>query len=185
MKNNCIIAIVGMPGAGKSETISYLQTKGIPFVRFGQITEDGLIKEGLTITPENEKHFRESFRGKHGMAAYARESQPKIDALLAKESLIAIDGLYSWEEYVTLRDAYESLVIVAIVADAAIRHERLGKRAVRPLTSDEARKRDVAEIENLNKAGPIAVADYYIDNNSDDKAALSQKIEAVLEKIIV
>ncbi|HSA83664.1 MAG TPA: AAA family ATPase [Patescibacteria group bacterium] len=183
MKNNCIIAIVGMPGSGKSETIAYLQTKGIPCVRFGQITEDGLAKEGLEVTPENERRFREALREKHGMAAYALLSKPTIDALLKKNEMIAIDGLYSWEEYMVLQETYTNLILVALVVDASVRHERLGKRSVRALTSEEAKKRDRAEIENLNKAGPIARADYYIENNSDDKENLYRKIDEVLEKI--
>lgn len=183
MKTNRIIAIVGMPGSGKSEAISYLQKKGIPFIRFGQITDEGLANAGLPLTQEHEKKFREELREKHGMAAYAILSKPKIDELLEKESLIAIDGLYSWEEYITLAKEYDNLTIVALVVDAAIRHERIGKRAVRPLTVEEAEKRDIAEIEQLNKAGPIAIADYYIENNNDDKEVLYKKIDEVLEKI--
>lgn len=183
MKTNRIIAIVGMPGSGKSEAISYLQKKGIPFIRFGQITDEGLANAGLPLTQEHEKKFREELREKHGMAAYAILSKPKIDELLEKESLIAIDGLYSWEEYITLAKEYDNLIVVALVVDAAIRHERIGKRAVRPLTVEEAEKRDIAEIEQLNKAGPIAIADYYIENNNDDKEVLYKKIDEVLEKI--
>ena len=47
MENNLIIAIIGMPGAGKSEVISYIKNKGIPFVRFGKITDEGLKRAGL------------------------------------------------------------------------------------------------------------------------------------------
>lgn len=172
-----------MPGSGKSETISYLKTKGIPCLRFGQITEDGLTKEGLPVTPENEQTFREALRAKHGMAAYAIESKPKIDALLETEKLIAIDGLYSWEEYLTLRESYPNLILVALVVDATIRYERIGKRAVRSFTRGQARERDIAEIEKLNKAGPIAIANYYVENNSEDKEVLYGKIDTILKKI--
>ena len=46
-----------------------------------------------------------------------------------------------------------------------IRYKRLESREVRPLTNIESESRDIAEIENIAKAGPIAYADYYILNN--------------------
>ena len=55
--------------------------------------------------------------------------------------------------------------IISVVADRGIRYNRLTTREIRPLTNEEALKRDVAEIENLAKGGPIALADYYILNN--------------------
>ena len=53
----------------------------------------------------------------------------------------------------------------AIICDKELRYERLSKRDIRPFTKNEAIKRDLSEIENVKKAGPIAYADYYIDNN--------------------
>ena len=55
---------------------------------------------------------------------------------------------------------------------AGVRYERLEKRKTRndkdeknrPLTKDKAKARDYAEIENLAKGGPIAMADYIILN---------------------
>ena len=47
-----------------------------------------------------------------------------------------------------------------------MRYGRLAKRPIRPLTADEAAGRDIAEIENSDKGGPIAVADFTIINES-------------------
>ena len=54
---------------------------------------------------------------------------------------------------------------MAIVAPKRLRHHRLTTRSVRPLTVEEASSRDWAEIENLEKGGPIAIADYYVHND--------------------
>jgi len=35
------------------------------------------------------------------------------------------------------------------------------------LTAEETDRRDAAEIENLEKGGPIAAADYYVTNEGD------------------
>ena len=54
---------------------------------------------------------------------------------------------------------------IAVVADKKIRYDRLSRRDVRPFGKSDAIKRDISEIENIAKAGPIAYADYYIFNN--------------------
>ena len=43
--------------------------------------------------------------------------------------------------------------------------DRISKREYRPLSINEAINRDISEIENISKAGPIAFSDYYILNN--------------------
>ena len=63
-----------------------------------------------------------------------------------------------------------------------IRHHRLTKRPVRPLTTSEATTRDWAEIENLEKGGPIAIADHYI-MNAKDLEQLHAQIDVQLDDI--
>jgi dephospho-CoA kinase len=55
---------------------------------------------------------------------------------------------------------------VAVLASPETRYSRLTSRSSRRLTLDEASGRDVAEVENLNKGGPIAMADFAIINES-------------------
>ena len=57
------------------------------------------------------------------------------------------------------------LTTIAVVADKDLRYERLSKRIERPFNKTEAIRRDITEIENIAKAGPIAYADFYIFNN--------------------
>jgi len=60
--------------------------------------------------------------------------------------------------------------VVAIFTSRSLRYARLWQRTVRPLSTEEAEQRDFAEIENVEKAGPIAIADYTIlnDGSEDD-----------------
>ncbi len=74
-----IIAIVGMCGSGKSIASEYYEAKGYKKVYFGGVTMEQLEKEGLPVTPENEKMMRERLRKEYGMAAYAILSLPKIE----------------------------------------------------------------------------------------------------------
>jgi dephospho-CoA kinase len=55
---------------------------------------------------------------------------------------------------------------VAVCSPPKTRHARLANRRVRPLTNQEAADRDKSEIENINKGGPIALADFTIINDS-------------------
>ena len=59
----------------------------------------------------------------------------------------------------------DNLIVIAIVVDKNIRYERLSKRDIRSLNNLQAKDRDIAEIENLAKGGPISYADFYILNN--------------------
>ena len=87
---------------------------------------------------------------------------------MTKKSNVVLDGLYSWDEYQILESKLkDQFTTIAIVTDKKIRYNRLEKRVIRPLTSIEAKERDLAEINNIAKAPPIAYADYYICNNGD------------------
>jgi dephospho-CoA kinase len=180
-----IIALVGMPGAGKSEAAAYLKSKQIPFIRFGDLTEETLKEKGLTINPENERAIREQLRKELGMHAYAIKAKPKIEELLLNHPIIGLDGLYSWEEYKYLKQYFPQLILIHIAAGARTRYTRLTKRAVRPLTEEQARQRDITELENLNKGGPIAIADYIIENNNEDINKLHEKLETIINKVKV
>ena len=163
---NRVVAIVGMCGSGKSVACEYLENKGYKKVYFGGVTMDVLKKENKEVNPENEKEVRERLRREYGMSAYAIMSLPKIEEYV-KDSNVVIDGLYSWEELKVLKEKFPNILVLAIVANKSLRYNRLAEREIRPLTNVEANTRDVSEIENLQKGGPIVYADYYILNNND------------------
>ena len=177
-----VVAIVGMTGAGKSEVARVFEEHGFKKVRFGAITDEELKNRRLEPNEENERYVRQQLRKKHGMAAYAKLNLPRIDSAL-KSSNVVIDGLYSWEEYILLKERYgEKLSVLAVWASPAARHARLAYRAERPLTLEEAASRDKSEIENINKGGPIAMADLTIVNEASLKE-LERETERVLSTL--
>ena len=170
--NNPLVTIVGMCGAGKSSVTDALKRRGWRVIRFGEITMRELNARGLPKNEANERAVREELRKVHGSDAYARLSLPRIKEVLAVGPT-AIDGLYSWAEYKFLKHNLESeMHVVAVFTTRSIRYERLARRPVRPLSSDEAELRDFAEIENLEKGGPIAMADYVILNDGTEEELL-------------
>ena len=177
-----VVAIVGMTGSGKSEVARLFQRHGFTRVRFGDITDEEVKKRGLELNEENERLVREQLRRENGMAAYAKLNLPRIEEALA-ESDVVVDGLYSWEEYTFLRSRFGGdLSLVAVWSSPATRYARLTGRLDRPLTAEEAAHRDAAEIENLNKGGPIAVADFTIINESSLEN-LTRQTERIISKI--
>ena len=163
---NKLIAVVGLAGSGKSIATDYLQNNGWTKIYFGGAVYDRMRKEGIEITPESQKEYRENIRKQYGMGAVAEILKFDIENAY-KENNTVLDGLYSWDEYLILKEKFPSLKLICIVCDKAIRYERIGKRQDRPFNHDEIIIRDVSEIENLAKGGPIGYADYYIFNNGN------------------
>ena len=161
-----IVSIVGMAGSGKSEVARVFESNGFTRIRFGDLTDQEIERQGLELNEDNERYVRELLRKKHGMSTYAKLNLPRIDEA-SKYSNIVIDGLYSWEEYALLKTYYgEGFCVVAVWASPKTRYARLANRKSRSLTETEAASRDAAEIENANKGGPIAMAAFTIINES-------------------
>jgi len=162
-----LVALVGMAGAGKSEVASIFAECGYAKIRFGDITEEEISRRQLPLNEENERVVREGFRKEHGMAAFAILNLPKIDKAVIKGQKVVIDGLYSWEEYGVLKEYYGAgIKILAVITSPKTRYIRLSTRICRPLTVEQAYSRDKSEIENINKGGPISMADYTIINEN-------------------
>jgi dephospho-CoA kinase len=168
LKKRTLIAIVGMAGAGKSSTAAFFKQKGFTILRFGDQTDIGLQEMGLALTEKNERKYREHLRHELGMAAYAIKIKPRIETALKSRNKIALDGLYSWEEYLYLKKEFSDLILLCIYTNIDIRYARLQSRNIRSLTKKQARDRDIAELVNLNKGNPIALSDYLVQNNGTE-----------------
>ncbi len=184
MREVKVVAVVGMPGAGKSYCVNHIVEQGMPSVYFGGITIDEVKARGMEVTEANEKYVREDIRAKEGKGAYAKRIIAKIEQLF-KEGYpkVVADGLYSWTEYKIFKNIWDDEVaIIAVAAPRELRHERLTRRSVRPLTDEEVTTREYAEIENLEKGGPIANADYTLINDGSPEQ-LVRELNTLLHDI--
>ena len=186
MENVKILAVVGMSGSGKSVVVDYLTKKGYPKVYFGGMIYKEMEKRGIARTEdgESEKKFREEIREKEGKDWVVRQVIAETkDLISAGQKRIVLDGVYSWTEYVTLKHEFPTcLTFVAVVVDKKLRYDRVAKRPGRAFDAKAIRERDRSEIENLEKGGPIAAADYYILNNGsieDAERALDQILKEI------
>ena len=180
MKKNNLFAIVGMCGSGKSIASDYFVELGYNKIYFGGVTMKKLKEEGLEVNPENEKMMRERLRADLGMGAFAIVLLPEIRESLESGNTV-LDGVYSYDEVKILKEEFPEMKIISVVCDKDLRYSRLAVREVRPLTNEEAEKRDISEVENIAKAPPIAMADYYILNN-DSVIEYKNRLDEIIRK---
>jgi len=174
-----IIALVGLAGSGKSSAVEYLTEKGFPKIYFGGVIYKAMDEAGIEKTWDNQQKFREEIRRREGKDFVIKRVIKNIhDLINAGQNKIVLDGLYTWSEYKFLKHEFPGqVVVIAIVTPKHLRYQRMIKRAERPMQPHEVDQRDWSEIENLEKGGPIAIADYFIINDGSLEQ-LHQKIDA-------
>ena len=174
-----IIALVGLAGSGKSSAVEYLTEKGFPKIYFGGVIYKAMDEAGIEKTWDNQQQFREEIRRHEGKDFVIKRVIKNIhDLINAGQNKIVLDGLYTWSEYKFLKHEFPGqVVVIAIVTPKYLRYQRMAKRIERPMQPHEVDQRDWSEIENLEKGGPIAIADYFIINDGSLEQ-LHQKIDA-------
>ena len=174
-----IIALVGLAGSGKSSAVEYLTEKGFPKIYFGGVIYKAMDEAGIEKTWDNQQQFREEIRRREGKDFVIKRVIKNIHGLInAGQNKIVLDGLYTWSEYKFLKHEFPGqVVVIAIVTPKYLRYQRMAKRIERPMQPHEVDQRDWSEIENLEKGGPIAIADYFIINDGSLEQ-LHQKIDA-------
>lgn len=180
-----IVAFVGLAGSGKSSAVDYLTEKGYPKIYFGGILYKAAAEAGITPGDwDAEKQFREEIREKEGKDFVVKRAIVEARNLIdAGQKHIILDGVYSWSEYKALKHEFPGeMTVVAIVTPKHLRKQRMANRPERPMTSEEVDQRDWSEIENIEKGGPIAIADYFI-HNEGSLEKLHGEIDKVLEHI--
>lgn len=173
-----IIALVGLAGSGKSSAVEYLTEKGFPKIYFGGVIYKAMDEAGIEKTWDNQQQFREEIRRREGKDFVIKRVIKNIhDLINAGQNKIVLDGLYTWSEYKFLKHEFPGqVVVIAIVTPKYLRYQRMAKRIERPMQPHEVDQRDWSEIENLEKGGPIAIADYFIINDGSLEQ-LHQKID--------
>lgn len=171
-----VIALVGMPGSGKGTCTDYLLKKyGWPVIHFGNMVYEEVQRRGLDNV-KDEVFVREDMRKKDGSAVLAKHVGLKADEFFENgHNTVVLDGLYSWSEYKLLAEKYgDNLVVIAVTAPKKLRRERVLNRkdSHRKYTLDQLITREIAEIENIEKGGPIAYADYTLANTTTTEQLL-------------
>ena len=183
MNEQKVIAFVGMPGSGKGTCTTYLNEKyGWPVVHFGNMFYEEVQRRGLDNV-KDETFVQKDMREKEGPAVLAKHALRKARTYFDEGlPVVVLDGLYTWPEYKYLdQELGENLTLIAVTAPKKLRRQRVLERkdSHRTYTLEQLISREIGEIENIEKGGPIAYADYTIVNNTTPEELVSY-----LEKIL-
>jgi dephospho-CoA kinase len=177
-----IIALVGMPGSGKSLAVNVAKERSIPIVSMGDVVREEVKLRGLKETPENLGKISKGLREEEGPQAVANRTLTKIEK--EKSRIVIVEGIRSLEEIELFKRHYPDFTLVAIHASPEIRFKRLCERE-RPDDSMDIKtfqERDAREI-NFGLGSAMALADYTIENEGCEDE-LIENMRTTLRKII-
>jgi dephospho-CoA kinase len=175
-----VIAISGMPGAGKGVASEAGKQFGLEVLLLGDIIREETQRRGLEPTPKNVGGVMLQVRVEEGPAAVVKRLVPKIEA--SRSQTIIVEGIRSEDELRELRTKFD-VISVAIHASPKTRFQRLLSRGRSddPKTWDIFYERDCREL-NVGLGHVIALADVLLVNESTIDT-LHSSFKAALDKL--
>ncbi|MFI5449062.1 MAG: AAA family ATPase [Candidatus Bathyarchaeia archaeon] len=162
MQQKKVIAISGMPGAGKGVASEAGKSLGFEVFVLGDVIREETERRGIEPTPKNMGNVMLELRANEGVAVVAKRLLPKIES--ARSSTVIVEGVRSMHELQELQSKYEAIT-VAIHASPKTRFQRLlsRKRSDDPKTWEVFFERDSREL-NVGLGHVIALADLVLIN---------------------
>ena len=158
-----IIAITGMPGAGKSTVAEAVEATGLRRIAMGDMIREETSRRGLTLDDKNMGMVMQEMRDKYGAGAVAELCLRSIRSR-PDERAVVIDGIRSVAEVELFRTAGD-VRLIAILASPRRRFELLTSRGRTdaPLDHQSFKARDDREL-SIGIGHAIALADEAIVN---------------------
>jgi len=186
-KDILIVALTGMPGAGKTTVARYLSQKGIPLLIMGDVVREIAEIDGLEPTSDNLAKLMLRLRKKNGPQAIAHLIVDKIKLMKEKDkklSVVIVDGIRSMAEVQVLR-LIGTVKLLAIHGSTLTRYTHVKERRRSDVSSniDEFDKRDKIEME-VGISNAIALADESISNNDISIPELCERSFVTVQKWI-
>jgi len=175
-----VIAISGMPGAGKGVASNAGKQLGLEVFVLGDVIREETERRGLEPTPKNVGNVMLQLRAEEGPAAIAKRLLPKVDAI--HSSTVVVEGIRSLHELAELKSRFD-VVTVVIHASPASRFQRLlaRNRSDDPKTWDVFQERDTRELE-VGLGDVIALAETILCNEGTI-AELQAQFKEVISKL--
>ena len=175
-----IVAITGMPGAGKSTAAKALVAKGWKRVIMGDIIREETKRGGLAPDSKNTGEVMKQLREELGEAAVAElclETMRKVGS-----NRIVMDGIRSISEVETFRKSAE-VILIAVHASRRRRFALLKERGRSddPLSYEMFLKREERELE-VGIGDAIALADEVVSNEHATPEKLASEIVEVVNR---
>jgi len=175
-----IVAVTGMPGAGKSTGAEALVRKGWTRVVMGDVIRAETRKRGLEPDAKNTGEVMRLLRKERGEAAVADLCLEAIDKTKAQN--VVVDGIRSMAEVDAFRKKAKVL-LVAVDASSERRFELLKERGRRddPHSRGMFDERDRRELD-VGIGEAIALADETISNQHTTPDELEAEMTGIVER---
>lgn len=178
-----VIAIVGLPGSGKSEAAAVARELDIPVVTMGDVVRAETEDRGLDPASDHGA-VAQAMREEDGLAAIAHRSLPIIEAELEDAEVVLVDGVRSDHEVAVFEEAFgEDFTLVAVTAPFDLREERIEDRG-RDTAADEGGEsladRDERE-RGFGMDAAIEAADVAVEN-AGTLESFRERIRDLLEE---
>jgi dephospho-CoA kinase len=173
-----IIAITGMPGAGKSTAAKALEAHGFARIVMGDVIREETRKRGLEPDAKNTGKVMLELREKYGPGAVAEVCLVRLKAM--KEKVVIVDGVRSYAE-VEVFARQGKVKLLAIHASSERRFKLLTERARGDAPTSRASfdERDEREL-SIGVGNALALADECLSN---ERATLEELGNGAVELV--
>jgi dephospho-CoA kinase len=157
-----VIAMSGMPGAGKGVAANAGRQLGLEVFVLGDIIREETERRGLKPTPRNMGQVMLEIRAKEGADVVVRRLLPRIEQ--AKSDVVIVEGVRSLHELNELATKFK-VIPLAIHASPKSRYQRLlaRNRSDDPKTWEGFQERDSRELD-VGLGHVLALADIVLIN---------------------
>jgi dephospho-CoA kinase len=173
-----IVAVTGMPGAGKSTAAQALVQRGRKKVVMGDVIRAETKRRGLEPDAKNTGDVMKLLRREYGEAAVADLCLKEIEKVGVEK--VVVDGIRSMAEVDEFRKK-AAVLLVAVHASPTRRYELLKERGRKddPLTHNMFLQRDRREL-GVGIGEAIALADETISNQHTTPDKLTAEMADVV-----
>ncbi len=179
------ILLVGLPGSGKDAAAGLISREFGHFpIRMSDLVRLEVEKSGLEVTRETLRDVGSALRSRMGPAAVAKMVLERIRSLEGEGvERFVVNGIRNPEEVDEFRAALgDEAVVVGLVAPRRARFLRLlgrGREGFDPASWAKFVAEDREEIERFNLGNALALADVFVNNDSDVETFRERLFRAV------
>jgi dephospho-CoA kinase len=174
-----IVAITGMPGAGKSTAAKALEARGFKRIVMGDVIREETRRRGLEPDEKNTGKVMLELREKYGPGAVAEVCLHSLKTI--KENVVVVDGVRSFAEVeVFAREGKVKLLAVHASRDRRFKLLSERGRSDAPASRSSFDERDRREL-SIGVGNAVALADESLSNERSTPEELERKAVELVE----